>query len=114
MSPDATSTSRGSRCSLARRRVHLPVLAAERLQNEDIVRVLMQVQALRAGRRDVGVDLARMPELELEAPAESRDRLGPAMQALEHDRRAVLEERRDPSGVRDPRDLPRTRPTGRV
>ena len=91
-----------------RRRVHLPALAAERLQDEDVVRILVQVQSLRAGRRDVGVDLTRMPELQLEVTAEARDRLGPAMQALEHDRRAVFEERRDASGVRDPCDLPRT------
>ena len=95
--------------SFARRRVQLPALAAERLQDEDVVRVLMEVEALRAGRGDVGVDLARMPEGELEASAEPRDGLGPSVQALEHDRRAVLDERSHTRGVRDPLHRSRSR-----
>ena len=52
---------------LARRIVHLPSLAPERLQHEDVVRIVVQVEPLRAGRRDVRVHLAGMTELELES-----------------------------------------------
>jgi hypothetical protein len=66
----------------AGRLVHLPRLGAERLQDEDIVRVVVQRQALRAGRGDVRVGLARVAEFDLEVAAESRDRLVEPVEAL--------------------------------
>ena len=99
----------GSRSSSARRGVDLPRLAAERLQHEHVVRVVVELEALGARRRDVRVDLARVAELDLELAAEPRDGLVVAVEALEHDRRPVPEQLEDASRVGHPRHRFRTR-----
>ena len=49
---------------------------------------------------DVGVHLAGVPELQLEGATERGHRLPVAVQSLQDDRRAVVEQLRDPGGVR--------------
>ena len=75
-----------------RRRVDLPVLATERLQDEDVVRIGVQRETLGARGRDVRVHLAGVPELQLERATERGDRLPVAVQSLQDDRRAVVEQ----------------------
>jgi hypothetical protein len=68
-----------------------PALLARDLEREDVVRVVVDRQALRGARREVGIRLRRMAELGFQRPAELRERLPVQVQALEDDRRAVLE-----------------------
>ena len=85
---------------LAARVVHLPLLGAMGLEDEHVVAVAVHREALRAGRREVGVGLAGMAELELEPGDQVGQRRVVAVQPLEDDGRAVGEERRGPCGGR--------------
>ncbi len=82
-------------------RVHLPLLGAGRLEDEHVVGVGVDVEALRARRREVGVGLAGVAELELELGDQPGQRRPVAVQALEHDGRAVVEERQRLAGVHE-------------
>ena len=53
--------------------VDLPELGAVGLEDEDVVAVLVHGEALGAGRGQIGVDLARVAELELEVRGERRE-----------------------------------------
>ncbi len=78
-------------------RIDEPALLALDLEAEDVVRVVMDLEALRArGRRVVRVRLHGMAELTLEVAAEIGERRVLELERLEHDRRAALELRRDP------------------
>ena len=74
-------------------RVHLPLLGPGGLQHEHVVGVLVDGEPLGPDRRQVGVGLAGMAEVELELGDQPGQRRPVAVQALEDDRRAVLEER---------------------
>ena len=89
--PGSSSTS-----STPSGRVHLPLLGAGGLEDEDVVGVGVHGEALRAGRREVGVGLARVAELELELGDQLGQRRPVAVQPLEDDGRAVVEQRRAP------------------
>ncbi len=101
--PGSSSTS--SRTARGCLVVHLPELGAVGLEDEDVVAVAVHREALRAGRGQVGVGLAGVPELDLEVGDQPRQRRPVAVQALEHDRRPAVEEggdlaRVDQSGER--------------
>ena len=81
------------------RRVHLPLLGACGLEDEDVVGVGVDREALRAGRGQVGVGLAGVAELELELGDQPGQRRPVAVQALEDDRGAAVEERQRLAGV---------------
>ena len=55
-------------------RVHFPVLVAFDLHDERVVRVVVDLEALRARRREIDVDLRVGAELRLDAAAELRQR----------------------------------------
>ena len=76
---------------LQHRLVDEPALLARDLEREDLVRVVVHGQPLRAARRVVRVRLRRMTELRLELAAVAREREPEMVQPLEHDRRAGLE-----------------------
>ena len=65
--------------------VHLPLLGAGGLEDEDVVGVGVHGEALRAGRGEVGVGLAGVAELELELGDQPGQRRPVAVQALEDD-----------------------------
>ena len=99
---------------LEHRVVHAPVLLAGDLKDEDVVRVVVDGEALRAPRRVVRVRLHGLLELRLQLPAEARERRPVEVEALEDDRRAALECRRDRvrvdharEGLRPPREIGR-------
>ena len=79
--------------------VDLPELGAGGLEDEDVVGVGVDREALRAGRREVGVGLAGVAELELELGDQPGQRRPVALQALEDDGRAVVEEGERLAGV---------------
>ena len=91
-----SSTRHSSPCdlagSLAAGVVDLPQLGAVGLEDEHVVAVLVDREALGPGRGEVRVGLARVAELELEAGDQVGERRVVAVQALEDDRRAVGEE----------------------
>ena len=69
-----------------------PALLAGHLEDEDVVNVVVVAEAGVLRRRDVGVDLHRVTEVGGEVLGEGQHRLPGAVQALQHDRRAVGEE----------------------
>jgi len=81
-----------------------PAFLARDLEREYVVRVVVDREALRRPRREVGVRLRRMAELRLELPAELRERLPVQVQALEDDRRTILELGEDPLDIRGARE----------
>jgi hypothetical protein len=89
-----------------------PAFLARDLEREYVVRVVVDREALRRPRREVGVRLRRMAELGLERPAELRERLPVQVQALEDDRRTILELGEDPLDIRGAREG--LRPPGEV
>jgi hypothetical protein len=89
-----------------------PALLARDLEREDVVRVVVDREALRRSRREVGVRLRGEAELCLQRPAELRERLPVQVQALEDDRRAVLELGEDSLDIRGAREG--LRPPGEV
>ena len=79
--------------------VDLPLLGAVGLEDEDVVAVGVDGEALRAGRRQVGVGLARVAELELELGDQVAQRRPVAVQPLQHHGGAGVELGEQPSGV---------------
>ena len=65
-----------------RGRVDVPALAAVDLQHEDVVGVVVRGEALRSGRRDVGVALGAVAELGGEPAAEAHQRRVDAVQRV--------------------------------
>jgi hypothetical protein len=80
---------------------YLPMLDAGHLQHEHVVRVVMDVEALRDRRSQINVHLHRVRQLDLELAAEVRQRRPKAVDRLQHDRGAVREQLVDASGVDD-------------
>jgi hypothetical protein len=76
-----------------------PLLLAGDLEHDDVMRVVVDCEALRATRGVVRIRLGRVAELGLEPAAEPGQRRPVQVQALEHDCRAVLEGGRDAVGV---------------
>ena len=72
-----------------------PALAARDLEDEDVVRVVVDGEALRPARREVRVRLHGVAEQRLELARVHRERRPVQVEALEHDRRAGLVLRRD-------------------
>ena len=68
-----------------------PALLARDLEREDVVRVVVDGQALRLARREVRVRLRRVAELALEHAAELGEGWPVEVQPLEDERRARLE-----------------------
>ena len=66
-----------------------PPLLAFKLQNEDVVYVIVSAEALVLWRRDVRVGLDRMAQLSGEPLAELKNGRPNTMQGLQHQRRAV-------------------------
>ena len=62
-----------------------PVLGAVRLQDEHVVRVLVSVETLSTGWRNVRIRLDRMSEGQFQPSAVVGENLPVAMHALEHD-----------------------------
>ncbi len=75
---------------LEQRVVEEPALLAGDLEDEDVVRVVVHGEALRAARRVVGVDLNAETERLLELPAEDRQRQPVDVQRLQDDGGARL------------------------
>ena len=83
--------------------VHLPLLGAVGLEDEDVVAVAVHREALRARRREVGVGLAGVAELELEPGDQVGQRRVVAVQPLEDDRRRPRRRARAPCAGRPDR-----------
>jgi hypothetical protein len=94
------------------RLVDEPALLTRDLEYEDVVRVVVDGQALGVARRVIGVRLRRMAELTLELAAEDGQRLPVDVQTLEDDRGAGFEFGEDAVDVGRPRE--RLRPPGNV
>ena len=62
------------------------------LEDEDVVGVAVHREALRPGRGQVGVGLAGVPERELQLGDQPGERRPVAVQALQHDGGAALEQ----------------------
>src|SRR3954447_13658769 len=75
--------------------VHLPYLASVRLEHEDVMGVTVHGEPLRARWRQVSVGLARMTEFQLEVGDQRAERLPIAVQSLQYDGRAAVEEVED-------------------
>jgi hypothetical protein len=69
-----------------------PSLHPGHLQNEHVVRVVVDVEALRHRRGEIDVHLDRMRELGLEVPTEVRQRCPIAMESLQDDGRPIPEQ----------------------
>jgi hypothetical protein len=75
--------------------VDAPALAAGDLEHEDVVHVVVVVEATGLRRSDVSVDLHGMAEVGRELLGEVDERRPGPVQCLEHERRAVGEQRRE-------------------
>ncbi len=73
------------------RRVHHPALLPGGLQDEDIVNVVVRIEAAVARRRDVGVRLHRVADFVDRLPDEVDDGRPQSMQPLQHYRCATGE-----------------------
>ena len=71
--------------------VHAPVLLSGRLEDEDVVRVVVDGEPLGGARREVRVRLHRLAERGFKPAAEVGDRRPVVVERLKDDRRAVLE-----------------------
>src|SRR3546814_9998992 len=69
----------------------MPALRSLDLEDEDVMIVIMRQKALRARRRDIGVDLRLEIELDLQPARERRDRADITFEPVEDDREARRE-----------------------
>src|SRR3546814_16385144 len=66
----------------------MPALRSLDLEDDDVMIVIMRQKALRARRRDIGVDLRPELELDLQPARERRDRADITYAPVEDDREA--------------------------
>src|SRR3546814_7014050 len=66
--------------------VDMPALRSLDLEDDDVMIVIMRQKALRARRRDIGVDLRLEIELDLQPARERRDRADITFEPVEDDR----------------------------
>src|SRR3546814_2504282 len=71
--------------------VDMPALRSLDLEDDDVMIVIMRQKALRARRRDIGVDLRLEIELDLQPARERRDRADITFEPVEDDREARRE-----------------------
>src|SRR5215213_7893355 len=90
---------------------HQPVLDAGHLQDEDVVCVVVDVEAARRRRGHVNVGLHRVSEVVLQLPAEQAEWRPITMEGLENDRRAPIEQGYDAARVDEVVNFPRLQAT---
>src|SRR3546814_19324207 len=71
--------------------VDMPALRSLDLEDDDVMIVVMRQEALRARRRDIGVDLRLEIELDLQPACQRRDGADITFEPVEDDRKAGRE-----------------------